>query len=105
MEHTAIDHAPARFARNLCALRQQADMSQQDVADALCVPRSTYASWENASAEPSLLMLAKIQHVFQVGVDVLLNATLYGYTTDELQRLRVGMAPRPKMTRTNSVAA
>lgn len=88
------------FPMNLKTLRMRRELSQQDMANALGVKRSTYSAWENGVAEPRLKHLNQIQHYHQVGVDVLLGASLYAYRQEELDRLAVGMAPRPRVVRT-----
>lgn len=87
------------FTRNLKALRIRRDLSQQQMADAIGVKRSTYSSWENGYSEPALQHLLRIQHFHQVGVDVLLGASLYAYRPEELDRLCITMAPRPRVSR------
>lgn len=87
------------FPRNLKALRTLQDLSQQQMADAIGVKRSTYSSWENGVSQPSLEHLCRIQHVHQVGIDVMLGASLYAYRQEEINQLRMTMAPRPRVTR------
>jgi transcriptional regulator with XRE-family HTH domain len=87
------------FAANLRALRVQHDMSQQDVSDKLGVKRTTYSGWENKLSEPSLMHLQQIEELYQIGMDVLLRATLFAYTTDQLHQARMAFAPRPRVTR------
>ena len=59
------------FSDNLKTLRKQANLSQQQVADVLCVAVKTYQAWEGRNIEPSLQKL-------------LILANLYGITVDEL---------------------
>jgi DNA-binding XRE family transcriptional regulator len=92
------------FPSNLRAMRQHLDMSQQQMADRLGVKRSSYSGWENGYSEPSLKDLQRIQHELQVGVDVLLNATLQGYRREDFHALRMGMGPRPRVTRIEKAA-
>jgi transcriptional regulator with XRE-family HTH domain len=74
------------------------------MADRLGVKRSSYSGWENGYSEPSLKDLQRIQHELQVGVDVLLNATLQGYRREDFHALRMGMGPRPRVTRIEKAA-
>lgn len=92
------------FPMNLKTLRMRRDLSQQAMADALGVKRSTYSAWETGKAEPRLQHLNQLQHYHQVGVDVMLGATLYAYRQEELERLQVGLAPRPRVTRTEQAS-
>jgi DNA-binding XRE family transcriptional regulator len=87
------------FPQNLRAMRMHLNLSQAEIAARLGVKRSTYSAWENALSQPSLEHLQRIQHELQVGVDVLLNATLQGYRPEDWHALRTGLAPRPRVTR------
>lgn len=62
------------LAERLQALR--ADMqgvSMQDVADALQIPKGTYANWEMDRADPPLSMLVPLADFYGVTVDDLLE--------------------------------
>ena len=48
-------------------------MKQQEIADALCINRSTYAYYELGRTEPSLLMLIKLAMPYDVTTDFLLG--------------------------------
>jgi transcriptional regulator with XRE-family HTH domain len=88
------------FAANLKALRIRTGETQADAAAAFQVPRSTYSAWENGASQPSLETLQTIQDRYQVGADVLLNSTLYAYTTDELDRILPMAYPRTRKPET-----
>lgn len=94
-----MEQTSNHFCANLRALRMQQDMSQEDVARRLGVKRSTYSGWENGLSEPCLAHLQAIEDFYQIGLDVLLRATLFGYTNDDLHRLRTAFAPRPRVMR------
>lgn len=85
------------FPRNLKALRILQDRSQNEMADILGVKRSTYSAWENGASQPNLEHLCRIQHHHQIGIDVMLGASLYAYHPEEIHRLRITMAPRPRV--------
>lgn len=84
------------FPANLKALRLHADRSQEDMARMYNVPRSTYAAWEQGRSQPSLEQLQAIQQHLQIGLDVLIGSTLYAYDAEEIDRIRIAMAPRPR---------
>lgn len=49
---------------NLKRLRSTYELSQQDIADKLCVDRSTYAYYETGTTEPSINMLSRILAIY-----------------------------------------
>lgn len=65
------------FGERLRDLRKQKKHTQAEVADALGVPRTTYASWESDYRFPGdeQGMLDKIAQYFGVSVDYLLGRT------------------------------
>lgn len=56
-------------------LREERDMSQQQMADLLFINRRTYSSYETGVRSMSPEMLVRIAQVHQVSVDYLLNLT------------------------------
>lgn len=46
---------------------------QQDVAEKIGIPTTTYGGWERGDAEPSAEMLAKLADLFECSVDYLLG--------------------------------
>lgn len=54
-------------------LRGYNAVTQQEIADALCINRSTYAYYELGRTEPSLLMLIKLAMLYDVTTDFLLG--------------------------------
>lgn len=54
-------------------IRNQMNISQQKLANALAVSRSTIAMWENGSSQPDNLTLIKISKYFDVSIDYLLG--------------------------------
>ncbi|MGO5130496.1 helix-turn-helix transcriptional regulator [Mitsuokella jalaludinii] len=60
--------------RRLRELREgMAGVSMQDVADAIGIPKGTYANWEMDRADPPLSMLVPLARFFGVTVDDLLD--------------------------------
>ena len=53
-------------------LRKNCEFTQQQVADALNMERSTYAYYEGGSTEPDLKTIKKISKIFQIPVEMLL---------------------------------
>ncbi len=62
--------------KNLKYLRAEKGWTQQELADALGVPRPTYSGWERGSAEPSITHLIQIANMFEVTLDGLLKDDL-----------------------------
>ncbi len=57
----------------LRCLRQQVGYSQKQMADALCVDRSTYAYYEMGKLNLSIPELKKLSAIFNVSVDELVK--------------------------------
>lgn len=56
-------------------LRKDAKISQQKLADAIGVSRSTIAMWESAASQPDNQLLQSLADYFDVSVDYLLGRT------------------------------
>ena len=54
-------------------LRQQKQMTQEELADLLCVSVQTVSSWENSVNYPDIVMLPEIAAIFHVTTDYLLG--------------------------------
>lgn len=61
------------LSEQLRFLRGYNAVKQQEIADALCINRSTYAYYELGRTEPSLLMLIKLAMPYDVTTDFLLG--------------------------------
>ena len=57
------------FLRQLRILRRQNKMSQQQVADALEVSRSTYCSYESGRRTPDIEAIVKLSVFYRVPVE------------------------------------
>ena len=64
------------FGSNIKLLRQRRGRSQEEVAIALDVKRSSYSGYENGSAEPSFDLLVRMSEYFKVSIDKLLKDEL-----------------------------
>lgn len=56
-------------------LREDADMTQQQLADLLFINRRTYSGYETGTRMISPEILAKIADIFQTSVDYLMQRT------------------------------
>ncbi len=62
-----------KFGENLKRLRQEANLSQKQVADYLNVKIYTISDWERGRAEPSLDAFQKLCVLFDVASDEVLE--------------------------------
>jgi transcriptional regulator with XRE-family HTH domain len=70
----APDHVAAHLARNLGSLRHARALTQEMLARAAGVPRSTIANLESGVGNPSLTVLVKVANALGVPIDELLGA-------------------------------
>jgi transcriptional regulator with XRE-family HTH domain len=63
----------SNVSSNIKRLRNELGMSQEDIAEKLCVVRPVISNWEHGKSEPSTSQLAKLAQVFNVSLDVLVN--------------------------------
>jgi transcriptional regulator with XRE-family HTH domain len=70
----APDHVPAHLARNLISLRHARTLTQETLAKAAGVPRSTIANLESGEGNPSLTVLVKVATALGAPIDELLAA-------------------------------
>lgn len=69
-----IERKPTLLPSRLQELRAaMTDVTMQDVADALGVPKSTYANWEMDRSDPPLAMLVPLANFFGVSLENLLG--------------------------------
>ena len=62
-----------RLTKQLRYLRGYNAVTQREIADALCIDRSTYAYYELGDTQPSLLMLVRLARLYDVTTDYLLG--------------------------------
>ena len=64
---------PILLTKRLRYLREYDAVTQREIADALCIDRSTYAYYELGETQPSLLMLVRLARLYDVTTDYLLG--------------------------------
>lgn len=64
------------LSENLKFLRKKQKLSQQEVADAIGVPRPTYSGYENDVSLPSIEKLIRISDFYKISIDLLLKKDL-----------------------------
>ena len=62
------------FAETLKSLRQKQDLSQQSLAEKLCVDRSTIAGWETGRRLPDATLIKRLSQCLNVDIAILMNA-------------------------------
>ena len=62
-----------RLTTQLRYLRGYNAVTQREIADALCIDRSSYAYYELGETQPSLLMLVRLAKLYDVTTDYLLG--------------------------------
>ena len=68
------DHVATYLARNLASLRHTRALTQEKLAKAAGVPRSTIANLESGEGNPSLTVLVKVANALGAPIDELLAA-------------------------------
>ena len=61
------------LTKQLRYLRGYNAITQREIADALCIDRSTYAYYELGETQPSLQMLVRLARLYDVTTDYLLG--------------------------------
>lgn len=66
-----------KFAQNVCELRKQNNLTQDELAKALNTTQRKVSYWENGSVEPDLETLWLVADFFDVSVDYLIGRETY----------------------------
>ena len=75
----------AKISKNIKRLRQEKNITQDSLAEMLCISRQAVSSWENDRTQPDVEMLERLSGVFGVSIEEL----IYGKkrnTTLELEK-------------------
>jgi transcriptional regulator with XRE-family HTH domain len=78
------------FSNNIKLLRKRRGKTQDDLAFALGMKRSTLSGYENKVAEPGLDILMKFSAYFGIAIDTLLKVDLSTLTESQLYQLEHG---------------
>ncbi|MDP4144474.1 MAG: helix-turn-helix transcriptional regulator [Bacillota bacterium] len=76
------------FHDRLKALREDRDLGQEEVAEALHISRTALANYENAIREPSLSLIVKIADYYDVTLDYLLCRTNFMTSFSKSNKLK-----------------
>ena len=78
------------FGQNIKLLRKRRSRTQDDIAVALNMKRSTLSGYENGVAEPGIEALLALSKYFKISVDTLLTVDLSALRDSELYQLEHG---------------
>lgn len=78
------------FGQNIKLLRKRRGRTQDDIAVALNMKRSTLSGYENGIAEPGIEALLALSKYFKISVDTLLSVDLSTLRESELYQLEHG---------------
>ena len=97
-----MSDAASHLARNLAGLRHARSLTQEALARAAKVPRSTIASLESGTGNPSLVVLVKVAQALGVPIDELLaspRALVRRWAASEVQARSKGRGVTPARPR------
>ncbi len=63
------------LANKLKELRKNFCMTQDDVAEVLCMSRTSFSKYENGAANPPLAVLRKLAKIYNVPIEYLIHDT------------------------------
>lgn len=75
------------LSENIRYLRNQLNLSQQKVADALVITRGRYAKYEDGASEPPIELLLKLSRYYHVSIDLLLSVDLRRISLKQIMEL------------------
>ncbi len=78
------------FSQNIKYLRKRKKRTQDEVANALSMKRSTLSGYENNVAQPGLEALMAFSKYYKVAIDTLLQADLSSFSESQLSELEKG---------------
>lgn len=88
------------FSSNIKTLRKRSCQTQDDVALALNMKRSTLSGYENGVAEPSLEALMSFSQYYKLDIDTLIKEDLSRYSEEKFQELE---SPKDHYLRGNQI--
>lgn len=80
-----------RLGENICRLRTEKRLSQEELAAALAVSRQSVSKWETGASVPDLDKLMRLSEIFGVTLDALVR----GPVPPEQSETEAAAAPRP----------
>ena len=78
------------FSTNIKLLRKRKNLTQDEVANALEMKRSTLSGYENLVSQPTVQALFTFSKYFGISVDTLVKVNLQTFTESQLAQLEMG---------------
>ncbi|MGQ7944167.1 XRE family transcriptional regulator [Flavobacterium sp. WC2509] len=75
------------FSDNIRTLRARHKISQEKLAESLCITRGRYVKYEDGTSEAPYDILKKIAHYYHISIDLLLSVDLRKIDTEDLLKL------------------
>lgn len=75
------------FSDNIRTLRARHKISQEKLAESLCITRGRYVKYEDGSSEAPYDILKKIAHYYHISIDLLLSVDVRKIDTEDLLKL------------------
>ena len=94
------DRVASNIARNIKQLRDARGLSQDQLAKLAGIPRPTWSNLESGDANPTIAVLLKVVHAFQISLEELIGApreSCQFYPAKSLQSQRRGEASIRKL--------
>ena len=76
-----------KISKNLRHLRDLKNLTQQQLADKLCITKARLGSYEEGRSEPSSEMLVRLSNYFHISIDAFLRGDLTKTNLDGLIRI------------------
>lgn len=75
------------FSDNIRTLRARHKISQEKLAESLCITRGRYVKYEDGTSEAPYDILKKIAHYYHISIDLLLSVDVRKIDTEDLLKL------------------
>lgn len=75
----------SRLSQNIRLIRVRAGISQNQLAEVLCLSRNQINNYENDISQPSIEVLYKFCQFFKISMDVVVGMDLNGRLLEELR--------------------
>ncbi|MBF4473046.1 XRE family transcriptional regulator [Flavobacterium sp. HJJ] len=75
------------FSDNIRTLRTRHKISQEKLAECLCITRGRYVKYEDGTSEAPYDILKKIAHYYHISIDLLLSVDVRKIDTEDLLKL------------------
>jgi transcriptional regulator with XRE-family HTH domain len=75
------------FSDNIRTLRTRHKISQEKLAESLCITRGRYVKYEDGTSEAPYDILKKIAHYYHISIDLLLSVDVRKIDTEDLLKL------------------